>query len=88
MRFTDLDGDLGDSQHYGLLLGQDISGLIDASRDEEVQEALLQKVAHVLARSDQYFLFLDWREEKPTRLPSRPGRDGIWLTVPLPSLPH
>jgi hypothetical protein len=38
--FTDLDGDLGDSQYYGLLFGQDIPGLVDACRDEEVQEAL------------------------------------------------
>lgn len=86
--FTDLDGDLGDSQHYGLLLGQDDPGLVDAGSDEEVQEALFQKVAHILACSDQHLLFLDWREEKPTRLPSRPGQDGIWLTFPLPSAPR
>lgn len=85
--FTDLDGDLGDSQHYGLLLGQDIPGLIDACCDEEVQKALFQKVAHVLSRSDQHLLFLHWREEKPTRLASRPGRDWYMAYFPSPICP-
>lgn len=59
---TDLDDDLGNSQHCGLLLGQDVACLVDSCCDEEMQEALFQKVAHVLTCSDQHLLFLDWRE--------------------------
>ncbi|KAK7823647.1 hypothetical protein U0070_003299 [Myodes glareolus] len=40
---TDLDDDLGNSQHCGLLLGQDVACLVDSCCDEEMQEALFQK---------------------------------------------
>lgn len=83
---TDLNDDLGDGQHSRLLLGEDIFGLIDSSCDEKVQEGLFQKLAHVLAGSDQHFFFLDCKE-KNKQATSRP-HTGSALLSPAPPSSH